>query len=123
MNPNDQDPLAQWCKGEYVLEVDGKKLTVRPTMQHYRKLRNIQRKAAVDKQMSESNTEEQLEIFKEILQHSYPNSGLVEQFLMQNEIEFMKELFIAFKWGTRKDYEKIMANEPDKLKKNQGEQK
>ena len=82
------DPLAEWCAGEMKLDIDGKALIVKPTMEHYRKL-NALMKAGQSKEGAEAATA----ILKDILKTTFPDSQSVDDFMFRYEQKFQMALF------------------------------
>lgn len=87
---NGADPLAEWCAAEMKLNIDGKELIVKPTMEHYRKLRKLSKMNPDD---AKEKVEDQKGIFKDILMTTFPNSSSVDDFLERYETKFQLALF------------------------------
>lgn len=119
------DVLGRYC-GEFTIKLkdrDGNPsiLEIKPKIEHYRKLKRLQEKSAkkgVDG--AEDISDQQLDLFKEILLDSvhpdYKTYAIekkkeadesVEWFLMQNELEFTLQLYVAFGWLNDKQAEEI----------------
>lgn len=106
-NYNGADPLAEWCAAEMKLNIDGKALVIKPTMEHYRKLK------AQDKN---PNEEEVRVVLKDILKTTFPNSQSVDNFLERYETKFyialMAEMVgISQEELKKKFFQKIAENE------------
>lgn len=86
-NYNGKDPLAEWCAGEMKLDIDGKALVIKPTMEHYRKL-----KASIKTGKTE-DAELNREILKDILRTTFPNSQSVDDFMFRYEEKLQLALF------------------------------
>ena len=97
---NGSDPLAEWCAKEMRLNIDGKELIIKPTMEHYR----ILRKLLKEKSMA---YDELREVFRQILFTTFPNSVSVDDFLERYENKFQIALMAE-----------IMGVPVDELKKN-----
>ena len=82
------DPLAEWCAGEMKLEIDGKALIIKPTMEHYRKLN-----ALVKKDSTPEDNDARVEILKDILRTTFPNSSSIDDFMLRYEQKFQIALF------------------------------
>jgi len=103
------DPLAKWCGRELRLNLDGEILIVKPTMEHYRKLKAMTMNP-IDRNDTEAQTksaEDMREIFKEILKTTFPDSQYIEDFLDRYEIQFQIALFVAMGWGTKETFEEL----------------
>jgi len=87
---NGPDPLAEWCAKEMKLNIDGKELIVKPTMEHYRKLRALSKAKPEE---AEETTKKQREIFVNILKTTFPNSVSVDDFLERYETKFQLAIF------------------------------
>lgn len=108
------DPLAEWCAREMKLNIDGKELIVKPTMQHYRKLRALIK----NPKEAQENAEKMTEVFKEILQTTFPNSSSVDDFLERYEnklqIALMAEIIGIPQEELKKKFMQIVSQSNEK---------
>lgn len=103
------DVLGEWLARELRLKIDGKFLVVKPTMEHFRKLKEQQKNPIDpdDKAAGEDFTKKQRELFESILKTTYPDSQFVDDFLDRYDLQFMMALYVALGWASEDTFEAL----------------
>lgn len=104
-NTKIKDAFGKYC-GVFHIEVDGIDMDLKPNLKHKRKLLYIQQKVETGK-FEEDDLNVQMEVLRDILKISYPEltPEEVTNFLIQNDVNFLMEVYAAFGWRTKKEIE------------------
>jgi len=105
--------FSKWL-GILKIKVAGEELQLRPTLGHKEKLMALQSKKD---NMSAEDVQEMHRIFKDILRVSYPDEPEenFDNFLLENDLEFMMALYVGFGWATEEDFKSVKEEAKKKI--------